>query len=186
MTDPAFKAKLYSSFAIVYIAWGSTFLAIRLGVQDLPPLLFAAGRSFLAGVLLLAIALYRREAWPTTRREWLIVFLFGLVMISLSNGASTYALKHLPSNEVALLNSSLALWIAGFGTLGPKGQPLHVRSVAGLLLGFAGVALLVVRDGIHFDAHLGWQMLTVGGCMVWAAATIVFRNMTLATGAMAF
>jgi drug/metabolite transporter (DMT)-like permease len=186
MTDPAFKAKLYASFAIVYIAWGSTFLAIRLGVQDLPPLLFAAGRSFLAGVLLLAIALYRRETWPTTRREWLIVFLFGLVMISLSNGASTYALKHLPSNEVALLNSSLALWIAGFGTLGPKGQSLHARSVAGLLLGFAGVALLVVREGIRFDAHFGWQMLTVGGCMVWAAATIVFRNMTLATGAMAF
>ena len=186
MTDPAFKAKLYASFAIVYIAWGSTFLAIRLGVQDLPPLLFAAGRSFLAGVLLLAIALYRRESWPATGREWLIVCLFGLVMISLSNGASTYALKHLPSNEVALLNSSLALWIAGFGTLGPKGQPLHARSVAGLLLGFAGVALLVVREGIHFDAHFGWQMLTVGGCMVWAAATIVFRNMTLVTGAMAF
>lgn len=187
MTDPAFKAKLYVSFAIVYIAWGSTFLAIRLGVQDLPPLLFAAGRSFLAGVLLLALALYRREPMPATRREWLVVGLLGLVMISLSNGASTYALKHLPSNEVALLNSSLALWLAGFGTLGPKGQSLHARSVLGLLLGFAGVALLVVRGGITFDAHFGWQMLTVGGCMVWAAATIVFRNMTtLTAGPMAF
>lgn len=186
MTDPSFKAKLYASFAIVYVAWGSTFLAIRLGVQDLPPLLFAAGRSFLAGLLLLALALYRRETFPATRREWLIVALFGLVMIALSNGASTYSLKHLPSNEVALLNSSLALWLAGFGMLGPKGQSLHVRSVVGLLLGFAGVVLLVVREGIAFDAHFGWQMLTVGGCMVWAAATIVFRNMTLATGTMAF
>ena len=144
MTDQSFKVKLYVSFAIVYVAWGSTFLAIRLGVQDLPPLLFAAGRSFLAGVLLLAIALYRREQMPATRREWLVVCLFGLVMISLSNGASTYALKYLPSNEVALLNSSLALWLAGFGALGPKGQSLHARSMLGLLLGFAGVALLVV------------------------------------------
>jgi len=187
VTDQAFKVKLYVSFAIVYVAWGSTFLAIRLGVQDLPPLLFAAGRSFLAGALLLAIALYRREQMPATRREWLVVCLFGLVMISLSNGASTYALKYLPSNEVALLNSKPRALAGGLRGARPKGQSLHARSMLGLLLGFAGVALLVVREGITFDAHFGWQMLSVGGCMVWAGQRSSSANMTtLTTGPTAF
>lgn len=182
----SYEARLYASFAVVYVAWGSTFLAIRLGVRDLPPLLFAAGRAALAGVLLLAFALHRRDPLPPTRREWTWMVTFGLAMITISSGASTYALRHLPSNEVALLSASLALWLAGLGSLGPHGQPLRLRSVIGLLLGFAGVALLVWREGFTFDAHLGWQALVVGGCLVWAAATIVYRNTTLTTGPFAY
>jgi drug/metabolite transporter (DMT)-like permease len=180
------RARLYGSFAIVYLVWGSSFLAGHIGVQDLPPLLFSAGRSLIAGLLLLVVARYRREALPATRREWQRMVFFALTMIVLSNGAAMHGLQHLPSNEVALLNASIALWIAGLGTIGPRGQPLVPRSWLGLLLGFAGVALLVWRGELRFDAHLGWQVLVLAGAVTWAVGTIVYRNSTILVEPVAF
>jgi drug/metabolite transporter (DMT)-like permease len=181
-----FRARLYASFAVVYLVWGSSFLAIRIGVTDLPPLLFAAGRAFIGGLVLLALALYRQDRLPRTRQEWLLLSGFSLVLIVLSSGPATFALKHLPSNEVALLNASLALWIAGLGTLGPRGQPLGRVSVAGLLLGFAGVALLVWPAELTLTPHVGWQLLVLVAAFVWSSGTIVYRNTTLRVGPIAF
>jgi drug/metabolite transporter (DMT)-like permease len=178
--------RLYGSFAIVYSVWGSSFLAVRLGVQDLPPLLFSAGRSLIAGVLLLAVAHYRGAALPRTRREWRLMAFFALTMILFSNGPVTYALQYLPSNEVALLNASIALWIAWLGTLGPQGQPLTLRSWVGLACGFAGVALLVWRGQFRIDQHLGWQMLVLTASVVWATGSIVYRNSPIRTEPIAF
>ena len=138
-----FRARLYACFALVYLVWGSSFLVARVGVTDLPPLLFTSLRSLIAGTLLLGLALYRGNRLPATRSEWRQMLFFSLVLIAFSSGSATFALKYIPSNEVALLNASMALWIAGLGTLGPKGQKLSVPSQLGLLLGFAGVALLV-------------------------------------------
>jgi drug/metabolite transporter (DMT)-like permease len=176
----------FLAFAVIYLAWGSTFLAIRIGVTNLPPLLFAAARALLAGVLLLALALQRRDRLPRTRREWWLLAFFGLTMITVPNGASTHALYNLPSSEVALLNASLALWIVGLGTLGPKGQKLTLRSACGLTLGIGGVALLVWHDLVEPSLHIGWQVLTLAGCLCWSVATIVYRNTPLGIGPIAF
>jgi drug/metabolite transporter (DMT)-like permease len=181
-----FRARVYASFAVVYLVWGSSFLVIRVGVTDLPPLLFAAGRAFIGGLVLLALALYRGNRLPSTRREWKLLCFFSLVLIALSSGPATFALKHLPSNEVALLNASLALWIAGLGTLGPKGQPLSRLSLVGLLLGFAGVALLVWPAELQVTPHVGWQLLVLAAALVWSAGTIFYRNTTLAMGPIGF
>ncbi len=180
------QVKLYGSFAVVYFVWGSSFLAGHIGVQDLPPLLFSAGRSLLAGLLLLSVALYRGERMPNTRREWLRMVFFALTLIVLNNGAAMHGLQHLPSNEVALLNASVALWIAGLGTIGPRGQPLTPRSAIGLLLGFGGVVLLIWRGEFRLDAHFGWQMLVLSGCVWWAIGTIVYRNSTILIEPVAF
>jgi drug/metabolite transporter (DMT)-like permease len=184
VTSP--RAKLYGSFAVVYLVWGSSFLVSHIGVHALPPLLFSSGRSLIAGVLLLAVARYRGESLPRSGREWALVGFFALTMIVFSNGPVMHALQHLPSNEVALLNASIALWIAGFGTLGPKGQPLRLRSWLGLLLGFGGVAMLVWRGEFRLDAHLGWQLLVLAGAIVWSVGTIVYRNATLRIEPVAF
>ena len=181
-----FRARLYAGFAVVYLVWGSSFLAIRIGVTDLPPLLFAAGRAYIGGLVLLALALYRQEQLPRTPREWQMLFGFSLVLIVLSSGPATFALKHLPSNEVALLNASLALWIAGLGTLGPRGQPLGRISVAGLLLGFVGVALLVWPAELALTSHVGWQLLVLVAAFIWSSGTIVYRNTPLRVGPIAF
>ena len=181
-----FRARLYACFALVYLVWGSSFLVIRVGVADLPPLLFAAGRAFIGGFVLLALALYRGYRLPRTAHEWKLMCFFSIVLIALSSGPSTFALKHLPSNEVALLNASLALWIAGLGTLGPKGQRLSRISLLGLLLGFIGVALLVWPADFRLTPHVGWQLLVLSAALVWSAGTITYRNMTLAVGPIGF
>ena len=156
------------AFAIIYLSWGSTFLAMRIGVTHLPPLIFSAGRSLLAGVLLLLLAMHRGERLPKTSREYAFLAFFGIAMITLPNGASAFALTRLHSNEVALLNTSLAFWIVMLGTLGPMGQQLRRRSVVGLLLGFCGVAMIVWPHGTGYTSRIGWQALALLGCFVWS------------------
>ena len=182
----SFRARVNACFALVYLVWGSSFLVARVGVIDLPPLLFTSLRSLIGGFLLLGLALYRGNRLPDTPREWQQIFFFSLVLIALSSGSSTFALKYIASNEVALLNASMALWIAGLGTLGPKGQPLSVPSLIGLLLGFAGVALLVWPEEMRITPHVGWQLLVLAAAFVWASGTIVYRNTTLLIGPIAF
>jgi drug/metabolite transporter (DMT)-like permease len=181
-----FRARLYACFALVYLVWGSSFLVARVGVIDLPPLLFTSLRSLIGGVLLLGLALYRNNRLPHSLREWQQIFFFSLVLIALTSGSSTFALKYIPSNEVALLNASMALWIAGLGTLGPKGQKLSVPSLIGLALGFVGVALLVWPKEMRITPHVGWQLLVLAAAFVWASGTIVYRNTTLLLGPIAF
>ena len=165
----AFKARLYACFALVYLVWGSSFLVGRVGVTDLPPLLFTSLRSLIAGTLLLGLALYRGNRLPDSRREWRQILFFALVLIAFSSGSATFALKYIASNEVALLNASMALWIAGLGTLGPKGQKLSVPSLLGLALGFVGVALLVWPADMRLTPHVGWQLLVLAAAAVWAS-----------------
>ncbi len=181
-----FRARLYACFALVYLVWGSSFLVGRIGVIDLPPLLFTSLRSLIAGVLLLGLALYRGNRLPDSWHEWRQIFFFALVLIAFSSGSATFALKYIASNEVALLNASMALWIAGLGTLGPKGQRLSVPSLIGLALGFVGVALLVWPEEMRLTPHVGWQLLVLAAAAVWASGTIVYRNSVLQLGPIAF
>jgi drug/metabolite transporter (DMT)-like permease len=185
-TMTSHRARLYACFALVYLVWGSSFLVVRVGVTDLPPLLFASLRSLIGGALLLALALHRGNRLPRTAREWGQIAFFALVLIAFSSGSSTYALKHVASNEVALLNASMALWIAGLGALGAQGQKLSLPSMIGLCLGFVGVALLVWPSGTGLTPQVGWQLLVLFAAFVWAGGTVVYRNTSLLIGTIAF
>lgn len=174
------------AFATIYLVWGSTFLAIRIGVSRLPPFLFGGLRFLVAGALLAATALVLRERFPRGGREWRLMLLFSLLMITFSNGISTVALQHVASNQGALLASSSALWIAALGARGPRGHPLTMRGTLGLLCGFAGVALLLWPRGPVSPGHLGWQSLILVGSLSWAVGTILYRDVALAAGPVAF
>lgn len=184
--EPNLKPRIVAAFATIYLVWGSTFLAIRVGVRQLPPLLFGGLRFLLAGLLLLVVALLLRERFPRGAREWRLMLLFSLLMITFSNGISTVALQHVASNQGALLAASSALWIAALGALGPRGHALTVRSSLGLLCGFAGVALLLWPRGPVSFGHLGWQGLILIGSFSWAVGTILYRDSAPAFGPVAF
>ncbi len=178
--------KIIAAYAVIYVVWGSTFLAIRLGVRELPPLMFGGLRFLMAGGLLTVLAFWMRERFPRTSREWRYMLAFSLLMITFSNGISTIALVHIPSNEGALLGAGGALWIALLGALGPKGHQLTVRGTFGLLLGLAGVLLLVWPRASATAGHFGWQSLVLISSLAWAAGTILYRNAQLPVGAVAF
>jgi drug/metabolite transporter (DMT)-like permease len=184
--DAGLRLRIHAAYATIYLVWGSTFLVMRLGVRTLPPMLFAGGRFLFAGALLAAIAVPLHERFPRTRVEWRYVFAFSLLMIACSSGLTTIALKHLPSNEGALLSAGSALWIAWLGALGPKGHKLTLRGNLGLLLGLAGVALLVWPRGAAMSGHFGWQSLVLAGSLSWAIGTVLYRNAALPVGPVAF
>jgi drug/metabolite transporter (DMT)-like permease len=179
-------SKIIAAFSVIYVVWGSTFLATRIGVLEMPPLLFAAGRFTIAGVLLSIVALALGERFPRARREWLHAGLFSILMVPLSNGLSTVAVRHVPSNEAALLAAGSALWLAGLGAIGPRGHTLRGPSILGLLLGLAGVALLVWPKADAAPGHLGWRALLLFSSMNFAIASIVYRDAQLTVGPMAF
>jgi len=180
------RTKIIAAFAVIYLVWGSTFLATRIGVLEMPPMLFAAGRFTIAGTLLSIVALVLGERFPRTRREWLHAGLFSILMVPLSNGLSTLAVRHVPSNEAALLAAGSALWLAGLGAIGPRGHTLRGASILGVLLGFAGVVLLVWPHADAAPGHLGWRALLLLSSMNFAIASIVYRDAHLAVGPMAF
>jgi drug/metabolite transporter (DMT)-like permease len=180
------RTKIIAAFAVIYLVWGSTFLATRIGVLEMPPMLFAAGRFTLAGTLLSIVALVLGQRFPRTRREWLHAGLFSILMVPLSNGLSTLAVRHVPSNEAALLAAGSALWLAGLGAIGPRGHTLRGASILGVLLGFAGVVLLVWPHADAVPGHLGWRALLLLSSMNFAIASIVYRDAHLAVGPMAF
>jgi len=184
--DPRLRVRIVAAFATIYLVWGSTFLAIRIGVSQLPPLLFGGLRFLLAGTLLATVALVLRERFPRERAEWRWMVLFSLLMITLSNGMGTIALQYVPSNEGALLAASSALWIAVLGAFGPRGHALTARGLLGVLLGCVGVLLIVWPRGTQPAGHLGWQALILLSNFSWAVGTILYRDSALAVGPIAF
>jgi drug/metabolite transporter (DMT)-like permease len=170
--------KLVACSAIVYVVWGSSYLATSVGVHNLPPRLFSGIRFVIAGMLLLGLAraLGRRPVLDASElRHTLVV---SCCTILLSNGFNNWAMQWVPSNQAALLNASSALWIAAFGTFGRRAHALSARVAAGLALGFVGLVLVLdlpagatVRSGLLVP-----QLAILTGCIAWSLGTIYFRN----------
>lgn len=139
----AHGTKVLLAFVIVYIVWGSTYLGIRVAVEAIPPALCAGLRFDIAGTLILLYALARGHRLPSTLRDWLSAAFTGSMMLIGGNGLVTYSEQWVPSNQAALIVATSALWIAWFGTFGAKGEKLRPLTIVGLLLGFAGVVVLV-------------------------------------------
>jgi drug/metabolite transporter (DMT)-like permease len=175
----AHGTKLIACSAIVYVVWGSSYLATSVGVHNLPPRLFSGIRFAIAGALLLGLAraLGRRPVLDGAElRHTLIV---SCCTIVLSNGFNNWAMQWVPSNQAALLNASSALWIAGFGTFGRRAHALSARVAAGLALGFVGLVLVLDPMAGAGAAHSGLlvpQLAILTGCIGWSLGTIYFRN----------
>jgi drug/metabolite transporter (DMT)-like permease len=164
------------AFAVVYVVWGSTYLAIRIGVSSIPPSMLAGLRFFFAGALMLLYSALRREAAPHSRRDWLIILATALLMPAAGNGLVTWAEQWVASNQTALIVATSALWTACFGAVGKRGEPLRPAAMLGLVMGFAGVAVLI-GDGWYSRAA-PW---TAYGALVlspvlWSLGTVLSRR----------
>jgi len=172
----ASRAKIQLAFAVIYLVWGVTYAVNRIMALSLPPFLAAGARFLLAGALLAAIARARGLVLPRGMREWRSVTGAAVLGIVLSNGLAVLALRHVASNQVALITSSSAFWIAWFGMYGRRATPVSARAWLGLALGFIGVAVLVSAKGFDARAQVGWQLLVLVASLCWALATMVIRE----------
>lgn len=170
------QLQLIAAFATVYVVWGSTYLAIRVGVQDLPPVLFAGARFLIAGPLMLAYAWWRGARLPTSPRDWWIITLTAVLMLVGANGLVTWSERWVESNQAALIVATSAIWMAGFGAMGMRAERLPRLTVIGLLCGFGGVALLVgVGLKMQSAPGLAYTALLVSP-ILWAAGSVIARR----------
>ncbi len=175
------RLKVVSAFVIVYLVWGSTYLAIRVGVETLPPVLFAGVRFLSAGLILAVYARASGQVFPRSTGEWQTISVGGILLLACANALVVWGEKSVPSNQAALIAATTALWITGLGAIGVHGQRLGWRSSLGLALGFGGVAtLLVPRGGVALD-HLSGQFAILAAALSWAIGSIYVKRRTPST-----
>lgn len=160
---------------IVWLVWGSTYLFIRIGVETMPPLLMAAARNLIAGLILFPIALRRVRRWPT-KKEWIGTGIVGVLLL-VANGVVGVGEKSVPSGMAALLVATVPLWLLGIDT-GLNHARLGLAPLAGLLLGLGGVALL---SGLGGSGHVSvtGALTILGAAAMWALGTIMARRGTI-------
>lgn len=175
--DTAWRLRAAVAFALVYLIWGSTYAAIRVGVAELPPALFAGARFVAAGVLLALYARLRGQKFPRGWREWRTIAVVGVFMLATANGLVVWGEQWLPSNQAALLVATAALWMAGFGVLGAQGDKLAPRTLLGLTIGFFGAAMLLAPGGAGLALDEFWAQLAVlVSALAWSAGSIYAKR----------
>jgi len=168
------------AFAIIYFVWGSTFLAIRISVREIPPLLCAAMRFFVAGLILFAWTIARREPWPT-RPQWLSALFIALLIFVGDYGLLFWAEQRVPSGLAAVMMATIPAFMALSEIIILRTQRLTLRLASALLIGLAGVAVLISRSlnlgGAPIDT-LG-AIALIFGSINWSVASILTRKVPL-------
>lgn len=168
----------YAAFAAICIIWGTTFAAIRVAIETIPTLVVGGVRFLMAGLLLFLIALVRGSRFPNTAREWRDQVVSGVLMAGAGNSLVVYAEHSLSSGLAALLAATIPIWMAAMEAV--LGLSLVTRkTIAGLVLGFGGVALLVAPKIGRVDVSLPF-LLAVGAmqlsAILWNAGTLISRR----------
>ncbi len=176
----ASRGQLFAAFAAVYILWGSTYLAIRFAIETLPPWLMAGVRFIVAGAILFAIARARGATRPT-RANWGAALLIGGLLLLGGNGAVVWAETRVPSGLTALLVATVPIWMVLLDWLQPSGNRPTRSVIAGLILGFIGLGVLIGPGEILGRGQvdlLGAAALTFGS-ITWAAGSVYSRRVRL-------
>ena len=173
------------AFAAVYVVWGSTYLAIRIGIESFPPLILAGLRHITVGLFLYPI-LRRKTGIRPTAANWRTAVVTGGLLLFVGNGGVSWAEQTVPSGIAALLVATVSLWLVIVDWLRPGGVKPAPRVAMGLLMGFAGLALLVG------PAHLGGServdprgaAVLVVASLAWACGSLYSKHGGMPTSAM--
>jgi drug/metabolite transporter (DMT)-like permease len=174
-TDTAPGWKVWGALWTIYIVWGSTYLAIRVMVETVPPLLGAGARFLVAGAVMVVVLSFRRSVRPT-RAQLLSALLVGILLPG-ANAVVTVAEQEVPSSVAALLIASVPLWVILLRR--SAGEPVPRASVGAVLVGFAGVALLVRPGEQSGDATVLGLVACVIAALMWASGSFASPKLQL-------
>ena len=168
------------AFAIIYFVWGSTFLAIRIGVREVPPFLLAAMRFVIAGLVLYGWMIVRGEQSPA-KRQWISVFILAFLIFVLDYGLVFWAEQRVPSGLAAVMMATIPVFMALSEILLLRTQTISLRLAFALVVGICGVAVLVTHSlnlgGAPIDRK-GAVALVVAA-MSWSLASALTRKLPL-------
>jgi drug/metabolite transporter (DMT)-like permease len=173
------KFAAYGSWAAVCFLWGTTYLAIRVGLETLPPMLFAGLRFLTAGVVLFTFVYFIKGMRLPKGREWLSQSIVGLMLLGVGNGLVVVAEQWVSSGVAALLVATSPFWVVGLERILRGGERTNRRAMFGLLIGFGGLILLVAPHlfGSTLNGYylLGAVAVQVG-CASWSAGSVYSKH----------
>lgn len=172
------RSKRIGAYAVLYLVWGSTYLAMRMAVESLPPFSLAAARFFVAGCVLLGWAFARGAARPRLR-DWLQAAAVAALLMIGGNASVLWAVQRVPSGVAALVVATTPLWLAILVAFETRKAPA-ARTVVGILLGLGGVGVLVGPRASTGGADLDpWGVLIlVGASISWSFGSLLQRRET--------
>lgn len=174
--DPTRRRLLaWASLVVVYLVWGSTYLAIRVGVRDFPPIVLVGVRYLIAGLLLFPIALRIKPAGVTTRLrlglpQWLACAAVGALLIVVGNGGVTLGERTLPSGLAAVLVATVPLWMIGFA-VPLRHERVTLQAGLGIALGLVGIVVLAGAD--TGGGQLGAVITVLIAAAGWGLGSVV-------------
>jgi drug/metabolite transporter (DMT)-like permease len=162
----------------VCVVWGTTYLAIRISLETLPPFLMAAIRWLAAGSILAVALTLRGERLPRPG-AWPSLTILGILLLGFGNGGVVWAEQTVPSGLAAVLVATCPFWMVGIDVLMPGGEALTLRRNAGLVVGFGGIVLLVwpeIQVGPSGREFMNGVIATQVACLGWAAGSAYARR----------
>jgi drug/metabolite transporter (DMT)-like permease len=171
-----FDLRVFLAFAAIYVLWGSTYLAIRIAVQLVPPLFAAGVRFFFAGTLLYAVMRFCGRPRPTGK-EWTSLLTLGSLMFVVTYGAIFWAEKYVPSGLTSVLEATLPLMTIALEVFVFRQQRFRWTLLIPIAVGFAGVLLLLLRNPQHIPI-LPCAAILIGGA-AWSLGAVLTRSLPL-------
>lgn len=177
--EPRLRLKVFAAFFAIYVIWGSTFLFIRIAVLLVPPWFAAGTRFFAAGVILFFFMKIRGRATPSVA-QWRNLAIVAFLMFVVTYGALFWAEQYVPSSIAAVLEATLPLITIAFEFIILRNQRFHWKMLAGIVLGFAGVVVLMLqRDQLHARFPVFPCLVVLGGGTAWSLGAVLSRSLTL-------
>lgn len=169
----------YVAFAIVCVVWGTTYLAIRIAIETIPPILLTGVRFTIAGVVMLALARLRRERLSFDRRTLSILTVVGFLMVGVGNLSVVWAEQWVPSGMAALFVATAPIWLLIIERFRSAGERVTARALFGMILGFLGVAMLVTPGSTPGRFSTGFVLGGLAiqlGSICWQLGTVVGKQ----------
>jgi drug/metabolite transporter (DMT)-like permease len=173
----SYRTRMILAFFAIYVLWGTTFLAIRIAVEELPPLFAAGSRFFIAGVLLYGFMRFKGQTKPTAN-QWRSLAIMGLLMFVAEYGPLFWAEKYVPSGIVSVLAATLPILTLVIEMLVLRQQRMRPLVAAATILGFGGVTVLVWPSS---SQHFGLVpcLAILAGATTWSLGSVLTRSMDL-------
>ncbi len=175
------KSKIWLALLALYIVWGSTYLGIKVAIETIPPFFHGSIRFLISGIILVVWQKSAGQSMPT-RKQWISAAIIGTLLLLGGNGLVSWAEQFIPSGIAALIIGSMPMFLVVAEALRPKGVKPTWRAIVGLLIGFAGIFILVGPaeiSGSTTKLNPFGVIALLGACVTWASGSIYSKTADL-------
>ncbi len=175
------KSKIWLALLALYIVWGSTYLGIKVAIETIPPFFHASVRFLISGIILVVWQRSVGQEMPT-RKQWVSAAIIGTLLLLGGNGLVSWAEQFIPSGIAALIIGSMPMFLVVAEALRPNGVKPTWRAIDGLLIGFAGIFILVGPaeiSGSSTKLNPFGVIALLGACVTWASGSVYSKTADL-------